>query len=309
MNKNIFKSLLSFGVAAILLVGCTEDVLKSDYDHIPDATKVPAGVVSLAVTDTSVVEVTVKGSVAADSLTKDTTLLDWGYIYYTAAMLENNDHLIVSAKSTNKQFEFSIKLTNLVPGTNYFCRAYALNVNGITYGEELPFKTKPANNIPYQLLASDPLSVWQGTSFTHIDADGDGQRWSLAYLDGAAQQEIGLRSFSWNSVPLTPENYVILPPLQLGAGQAKMDLDVQAFDGTYFKEKFKVVIATSPITNAAQARAAQAIHTYTLTGAARTTRSFDIPPVYTGRVVWIGICHFDVTDEYAIGVTNIKIYQ
>lgn len=308
MNKKIFKSLLSFGVAAFLLVGCTEDVLKSDYDYTPNAAGVPAGVVSVAVTDTSVVEATVKGSVVPDTLTKDTTLLDWGYIYYTAEMMAENKHHITSAKSTNKQFEFVVKLTGLVPNTNYFCKAYAVNVDGISYGVERPFKTKPAKNLPYSLLASDPLATWQGTAFTHIDADGDTRVWHLAYFNAPTNTEIGLRSHSWFNAPLKPENYVILPPVKLGSAAAKIDLDAQAFDGTYFGEKFKVVIATAPITTIAQAKAATAIYTEKLTTAVRTTKSINIPATYKDKVVWIGICHFDTTDEFAIGVTNIKVY-
>jgi len=308
MNKKIFKSLLSFGVAAFLLAGCTEDVLKSDYDYTPNAAGVPAHVVSVAVTDTSVVEATVRGSVVATADAKDTTLLDWGYIYYTADMLAENKHHIASAKSTNKQFEFTVKLTGLVPNTNYFCKAYAINVDGISFGVERPFKTKPAKNLPYNLLASDPLAIWQATSFTHIDADGDARIWGLAYFDAPANTEVGLRSFSWFNAALKPENYVILPPVKLGTAAAKIDLDVQAFDGAYFGEKFKVVIATAPIITIAQAKAAPAIYEEKLTTAARATKTISIPAIYNDKVVWIGICHFETTDEYAIGVTNIKVY-
>ncbi len=308
MNKKILKSLLSFGVAAFLLAGCTEDVLKSDYDYTPNAAGVPANVVSVAVTDTSVVEATVKGSVVTSANIKDTTLLDWGYIFYTAEMMAENTHHIASAKSTNKQFEFSVKLTGLVPSTNYFCKAYAVNVDGISFGVERPFKTKPAKNLPYYLLASDPLTSWQGTSFTHIDADGDARVWHLAYFDAPANTEVGLRSYSWFNAPLRPENYVILPPVKLGSAAATIDLDVQAFDGAYFGEKFKVVIATAPITNIAQAKAAPAIFTEKLTSATRATKSISIPTTYKDKVVWIGICHFETTDEFAIGITNIKVY-
>jgi len=309
MNKKILKSILIGGIIAIIFASCAEDVLKSDYDHIPDPAKVPGGVVSLAVVDTGIVEVTVKGSVTANAITKDNTLLDWGFVFFTADMLARGEYLVASASRTKTQFEFSVNLPHLMPNTYYFCQAYALNVNGIAYGEVLPFKTKPPQSLPFQLLVSDPKSVWDRANFTHIDADGDGNIWELAYLDGDEQMEIGLVSFSWwDNLALKPENYVFLPPLQLGNSPAKVDLDIEALDPGYFAEKFKVVIASAPVANAAQARSAQVIDSYTLQDADRTTFTFVIPSAFIGRVVWIGVCHYDSTDEYAIGITNIKVY-
>lgn len=303
MNKNIFKTFLTFAAAALIFVSCTEDVLKSDYDYTPIATEVPSNVVTVAVTDTGVVDATISGSVETDS-----ALLDWGVIYYTADMLANNTYLTKTAKDTSYNFTFSVKLSGLVPNTNYSTKTYALNENGLTLGIEKAFKTKPAKNLPFELKESDPLATWQAAAFVYIDADGDTRNWGLAYLDGALQTKIGLRSYSWFNAVLKPENYVVLPPVKLGTAAAKIDLDVEALDAKYFGEKFKVVISTSPILNTASAKAAPAIYTEKLTTAARATKSITIPATYLNKVVWIGICHFDCTDEYAIQVTNIKVY-
>jgi len=303
MNKNIFKTFLTFAAAALIFVSCTEDVLKSDYDYTPIATEVPSDVVTVEVSDTGVVNATVSGSVEADS-----SLLDWGVIYYTADMLVNNTYLTKTAKDTSYNFTFSVIISGLVPNTNYFTKTYALNENGLTLGAEKPFKTKPAKELPFNLLASDAVATWQSHAFTHIDADGDTQKWGLAYMNAPLNTEVGLRSYSWFNAALTPENYVILPPVKLGSAQAKIDLDVQAFDATYFAEKFKVLIATSPIATVAQAKAAQVLYTEKLGSPLRATKSINIPTSFSGQVVWIGICHFETSDEYAIGVTNIKVY-
>lgn len=301
MKRNMFNYFLSLGIALVAFASCSdEDVVKSDYDYTPIATQVPAGVTSGDVSSFDVVDAVVNGSVGADS-----TLLDWGVIYYTAEMGADKA-LVATAKTTAFAFTFTSKLSNLVPNTTYFYKAYAVNVNGIVYGDEKTFKTKPAAPLPFQLLATDAAAVWSAVPFVHIDADGDTQKWGLAYLD-AAKTLIGLRSYSWFNAPLKPENYIIMPPIQLGSSAAAVSYDVSALDKDYYAEKYKVVISTAPIGTAAQARAAEAIHTEVLAGVATESKSITIPDKFKGKVVWIGFAHFGVTDMYAMNITNIKI--
>lgn len=304
MKRIMFKYFLSLGLALFVLASCNdEDVLKSDYDYTPNASQLPTGVVTGDVSSFDVVEAVVNGTVAAD-----TTLLDWGVVYYTLE-LGLDKALVATAKTaTDVKFSFTSKLSNLIPNTTYFYKTYALNVNGIVYGDEKTFKTKPAAALPFQLLASDAASVWSAVPFVSIDADGDNQKWGLAYLN-AEKTLIALRSYSWFNAPLKPENFIIMPPIQLGSKAAAVNYDVLAFDKDYFEEKYKVVISTAPIGTAAQARSAEAIHTEVLSGPSAVSKSITIPEKYKGKVVWIGFAHFGVTDMYAIGITNIKIAE
>jgi len=302
MKKNNFKLITILIVLAIMFVGCTEELVKGDYDYVQNPANIPSGATSISISDTSVISVSASGSVVSDS-----SLLDWGIVYYTLNNAGTDNITIVSAKDTSYKFTFKVVLSGLLPNTSYLCKTFALNKDGIKYGIELPFKTKPAKSLPFELNATDPVSVWKAIAFTKIDADGDGKGWGLGYLN-SAKTEIGLISYSWYNAALTPENYIILPPIQLGSNIATLDLGVEAFDSKFFEEKYKVVISTSPITKVSEAKALKPIYEEVLPAADRTIRTISIPKDYIGKVVWIGICHYDCTDMYALAISSIKVY-
>ncbi len=201
---------------------------------------------------------------------------------------------------------FEVTFDNLKKGNGYYVRAFAKTIDGYAFSPA----TKAiiaANELPFNFSSTDSFNKWQEIGLLFIDADGDNRNWELSYLNGS-QAEVGLKSYSWNNIRITPENYVILPAIKLGTAGAKIVIDVQAYDETYFQEKFKIIISTNPISNVASARSATAIYTEKLSTATRTTKTIDIPASYLNQVVWIGICHFECVDQYAIGVTNIKVY-
>ena len=303
MKKNIFKLFAILFVTTIGFISCTEEeIVKADYDYIQNPANVPANVVSVAVSDTSVVTASVSGTVP-----NDPNLLDWGVVYYTADMVESGSYLIKSAKDTLNNYSFKLSLSGLVPNTNYTCKAFAMNNDGITYGAALTFETKPAQNLPFELKATDPAAVWSAVQFTKIDADGDGKGWGLGYLN-TAKTEIGLISYSWYNAALTPENYIILPPLVLSSATAKIDLGIQGKDSQYFAEKYKVIISTTPIVTAAEAKAAKKLFEEVVPTADRYVKTITIPAEYKNKVVWIGIAHYDCTDMYALQIPSIRVY-
>ena len=303
MKKNIFKLMAFLLVSSLAFMSCTEEeVLKSDYDYTMNPANAPAGVVTVGVSDTSVVSASLSGSVAADK-----TLKDWGMVYYTQAMLESETFLVASAKDTSFNFNFKVSVSGLVPNTNYLCKAYAVNNDGIAYGEQKAFKTKPAKALPFEIKSTDPVSTWQAIPFVMVDADGDGKKWGLSYLD-VAKTKIGLKSYSWSTTALKPENYVVFPPLQLGAAAAKIEMEVQAGDKDYPAEKYKVIISTAPISSKATAATGEILLTETIKDNVANMKTINIPAKYNGKVVWISVCHFDCTDQYFMSINSFKVY-
>lgn len=290
--KNTIK--LSVAIVFIIaIVSCAEDLVKSDYDYVMNPDNAPTNVVSGEVTNESAVSASVTGSVDTDA-----SLLDWGVVYYKANTPD--DFLVKSAKLSSNSHNFEIVLSGLIPGTDYKCKTFALNNDGITYGNELSFQTKSAQNLPFSISAEDPVDIWTGIDFTFIDADGDGYGWEIS-------EGIGLESYSWYNDPLTPENYVILPPVQLTNDNATISIDFEAGDTGYFEEKYKVIISTVPILNSADADAATILFEEVLSSPNPYTQNIEIPEEYKGKVVWIGIGHYDVSDMYSIIVSSINI--
>jgi|GEM_PF-6741503 len=154
MNVNILKLLSLLFVLALAFVSCEDELVKSDYDYVMNSADSPKDVVTVGVSDTSVVSVSVSGTVS-----KDSTLTDWGVMYYTASMLESGKFLVTTAKDSKYNFSFKVSLSGLVPNTNYYCKTYAVNKDGITYGEQKTFKTKPAKALPFEIKATDALAT------------------------------------------------------------------------------------------------------------------------------------------------------
>lgn len=300
MKKYLIRSAgLLFFVFAVF--SCTEEVVKSDYDYTQNASNAPTGVTTKESKNITPVGATVLGQVTANP-----NLDDWGIVYYTDEMKNAGKFDVVSAKDTSLVYDYSVVLGGLVPDTDYKYKAFAMNTDGITYGEEMALKTKPATAIPFSIAATDPVANWQAIQFTRIDADGDGQNWGLDYLN-TDKTLVGYRSFSWNNTALKPENYLVLPPIQMGSASAKVTFTTAAGDADYFAEKYKVVISDAPITDAITARAAQVIGTHTMASAAKVSKTFAIPDKYKGKVIWIGIAHFDVTDFYVLYLMGISV--
>ena len=290
--KKIIK--LSVMLAFVLaIVSCTDELIKSDYDYVPDPANAPQSVASGSVSDESAVSAVVTGTVEADE-----ELLDWGVVYYSAGAPDN--FLVKSAKDTTNNYSFTLSLNGLVPGTDYRFKAFALNKDGISYGDEKSFQTKPAKALPFSIAATDPIATWNAIDFTYIDADGDGNGWEI-------NEGTGLVSYSWYNEALTPENYIIMPPIQMGSTAATINLDIVAADAGYFEEKYKVVISTAPILNPDDARAAETLFEEVLPTADPYTRTIAIPESFNNKVVWIGISHYDCTDMYALIISSVTI--
>ncbi len=73
-----------------------------------------------------------------------TTLYDYGHVWSTSPIFDYNSYsekkyTRLGEKSSKGSFTSS--LTNLLPNTTYYVRAYAENEMGISYGEEATFKT------------------------------------------------------------------------------------------------------------------------------------------------------------------------
>lgn len=222
------------------------------------------------------------------------------------------DSVFSSGKSTREApGGFETTFENLTSATEHYVRAFASTIDGTAYSPTLKFTTTgtiSALPLPFSLLESNAVAVWQNAGLVYIDADGDGRHWAITYLDGATQSKVGLVSYSWFNTPLEPENYVILPAMQLGGGNNTFSIDVRGLDVTYYKERFKVIISTQPITTAEHCRNATTIYARQLMTSMVETISFSIPESYRDQVVWIGIAHFDTVDEYGITITNIKVY-
>ena len=90
---------------------------------------------------------------------------------------------------------FTVEMSGLMPGTTYYVRAYAVNAQGVSYGEERNFVT----------LANKPdVTTAQVTNITQNTATGGGE---VTSNGGAAVTERGI-CWSTSHSPTTNDNHV-----------------------------------------------------------------------------------------------------
>ena len=142
-------------------------------------------------------------------------------------------------------------------------------------------------------------------TFTSIDQDGDGNNWRI----NTWETESYAVSDSWrNSVPLTPENYLITPQLNLAGldGTVKVRYTVQVADETYFAEKYKVAVST---TGNQAADFTNVLFTEVLTlneYYVWKSREVDLTQ-FVGNSIYLTWCHFDCTDQYKLLLDSIQV--
>jgi M6 family metalloprotease-like protein len=171
------------------------------------------------------------------------------------------------------------------------------------------------------------------TTFTNIltaDVDGDGQKWG--YYNAASYAHSGSKlfiSFSWNSTALTPDNWLIFSGLNL-TDNNQLEYFVRSLDASYAAEHYGVYISTHPVAYLSDLDYFEPLFEETMTAAPanqvkgeRAAFDLDRPDLapgswkqrtvdlsaYAGQTVYIAFRHYGCTDEYALALEDVRIYE
>ncbi|MDO9153204.1 MAG: hypothetical protein Q7U47_05770 [Paludibacter sp.] len=285
---------LYFLVATLYLVGCTDEILKSNYDYVPDASKLPK--VTLSIRTIGGAAVTCTGNAVFGS---DTTIIERGFVCSTDAEFKAG---FISAVSDENIFSGFVKGLN--QQTDYFAKAYVITRNGIAYSGLQTFKTRKLVNILD--VNVDNLKDYSDL-FSFIDKDGDKYGWELADYNEEKTQTCFV-SYSWyNNKVLTPENYLLFPPFTFSSTvtHPQLTVSLEVGDENYPAEVFKIIASDKPITLANSSQATE-LYKGTLTKEGIVKTVF-LPESLVGKTAYLGICHFDCTDNFALIYTGHKI--
>ena len=188
-----------------------------------------------------------------------------------------------------------------IPGT-YAVVATVTNANG-TGSDTLyvdVISCSAINTFPYTMSFNDS-SLSDLACWTNVDNDGDGYSWTTEMFYN------GIASASYiNGVgALTPDNWLITPPVQLASGQNyTLSWHVLAADDSYFAEHYGVYVSTTTTALSSFTPLQQ----YTLASADETTVSLDLSS-YAGQTVYLAFRHFNCTDQYWLILDSITIVQ
>ncbi|MBN1187031.1 MAG: choice-of-anchor J domain-containing protein [Bacteroidales bacterium] len=285
--KKYNKFFFGFVITALIATSCQEDLIDAGkYDTKLDASKAPSA------TTSNPVKVSAAYAILAGSEIGGTE--DRGIL-----LSASDDFASVTVIPASSEGNFEVKAESLTPNKTYYYRSYATNLEGGTsLGEIKSFKTRDgftAFTIDY---LTSPMADWLDAGFGDIDKDGDGNSWYMVYYDEEASQ-IWMKSASWASSPLTPENYLLLPMMNFEGVDGTLTINMQSTDANYPAEKFKVVVSNEPIT-VDNCQQAEVLFTHTMADGNVFTKAIEVPASYEGGEVYFAIAHFDCTDNYQL---------
>ena len=141
-----------------------------------------------SVTTSAITQITQTTAVAGGSVTADgnASVTERGVVYSTVSNPVINNIYHTTITSGSGIGSFSVNLTNLVEGTTYYVRAYAVNSVGVSYGEEVSFTTNEQSSTPND-----------GTENSHEYVDlGLSVKWATCNVGASEPEDYG-DYFAW----------------------------------------------------------------------------------------------------------------
>lgn len=166
-----------------------------------------------------------------------------------------------------------------------------------------------------QYLLNEGFETGIPSTWTSIDADGDGYNWNSNVAvgltspghNGSAGYAFS-QSYDNNVGPLTPNNYLITPAITL-SGDATLTYYVCGQDASYAAEHYAVLISTTG-NSAADFTTVLLEETISATRdqGAWLERNINLA-AYTGQTVYIAFRHYNVSDEYFLDLDDVQIFM
>lgn len=166
-------------------------------------------------------------------------------------------------------------------------------------------------------LFSDDFDDLDISDWTLYDEDGDTFNWSVVQIQDDAGAPVNtpvLRSASWSTVALTPDNYAVSPAIDLsaedGTNTITLNWDVSAADAAYADENYTVYVATGNQVTDLTASSVSFNELVTDNGPGGSdnfyTKSLDVTS-FAGQTIYIGFRHHNVSDEFTIEIDNVSV--
>jgi uncharacterized protein (TIGR02145 family) len=154
-KKYIFRLSRIFLLSVLLLISSTCGKKSKDFYDLPTLTTLPV---------TNIADYSAQ---SGGNITKDgrAAVVNRGVCWNTAGNPTINDPHTSDGMGIGS---FTSNIVNLLPNTPYYVRAFAVNAEGTSYGNQVLFETTGEGGLP-QVTTSDPLNVTQ----TSADLGGD----------------------------------------------------------------------------------------------------------------------------------------
>lgn len=144
--------------------------------------------------------------------------------------------------------------------------------------------------------------------FTFVDADGDGNNWSISSGTRCHSGNNCVTSASWaNSVILYPDNWMITPAIAIPADADDFRLSWWAVgqDPSYADENYSVYISTG--NTVADFTATTAVFNGFPSNTGECTKEIVSLDNYRGQTIYVAFRHHNVSDMFRINIDDIRV--
>ncbi len=154
---------------------------------------------------------------------------------------------------------------------------------------------------------------WAPEGWQAVDNDGDGFNWYASFRISEGDSIFSVRSQSWSGDPLTPDNWLITPEINLSeyAEDAsvtfRFTVGITANTPAYRKEHYGVFIAVGSDNISAFELLLEETFTEETPRMTPLEREVDIS-AYAGNIVFLAIRHYNVTDMDRMFVEEAELF-
>ena len=145
---------------------------------------------------------------------------------------------------------------------------------------------------------------------TLVDSDGDGNGWTTVAFSIDNGNRVA-DSQSYNGSPLTPDNWLIMGPIDLtNAGDTTLTWLVRGIDPNYCGENYSVYV--SDTNDIASFTSSSLYYDETISsvgdacGNTFAERSLDISGA-AGQEIYIGFRHYDISDMFRLNIDDVRV--
>lgn len=166
-----------------------------------------------------------------------------------------------------------------------------------------------------QTYFSDNFNDEDVSNWTRIDQDGDGKNWADIFVvpdaAGNPSTPVSLISRSWQVTPLTPDNWIVSPAIDLSTAAGKdvmLNWKVLAAAAAWDNENYSVYVATASDIASLTASPVKFSETYDDPADAGTqySRTLDLTS-FAGQTVYVAFRHHGVTDMDFISIDDVVV--
>lgn len=151
----------SFIILAVLIFSISAVIISCNKDDAP----VPQGIPTIA---SALVNITPSEATVIGTLQSGGDICEWGVCWGTEPNPDTSAHKVTAPVSGKA---FSAQLSGLEPMNKYYVRSYAMNVEGIGYGNQLSFVSGDR-----EMTAEDfPDAAFRQQLLENCDLNGDGK--------------------------------------------------------------------------------------------------------------------------------------